>query len=53
MLSPTRPSTRWHVIDGENPPKHKQFVKGNFIPVNSYMERDRTMMADIIREVME
>lgn len=38
---------------GENPPKHKQFVKGNFIPVNSYMERDRTMMADIIREVME
>lgn len=38
---------------GENPPKHKQFVKGSFIPVNSYMERDRTMMADIIREVME
>jgi len=38
---------------GDNPPRHKQFVKGNFIPVNSYMERDRTMMAEIIREVME
>lgn len=38
---------------GTNPPKHKQYVKGSFIPVNSYMERDRTMMVDIIREVME
>lgn len=38
---------------GESPPKHKQFVKGSFIPVNSYMERDRAMMADVIREVME
>ncbi len=38
---------------GESPPKHKQFVKGNYVPVNSYMERDRPMMADVIREVME
>jgi len=38
---------------GESPPKHKQFVRGSFIPVNSYMERDRAMMADVIREVME
>jgi hypothetical protein len=32
-----------------DPPKHKQFVGGNFIPVNSYMERDRGMMEDAIR----
>ena len=35
-----------------NPPKHKQFVGGNFIPVNSYMERDRPLMELVIRSVM-
>lgn len=35
-----------------DPPKHKQFVKGNFVPVNSYMERDRGIMELVIRSVM-
>ena len=35
-----------------DPPKHKQFVGGMCIPVNSYMERDRPMMEQVIRAVM-
>lgn len=35
-----------------DPPKHKQFVNGNYIPVNSYMERDRGMMEGVMRDVM-
>ena len=34
------------------PHKHKQFVGGMFIPVNSYMERDRPLMELVIRSVM-
>lgn len=37
----------------KDPPKHKQFVKGNYIPVNSYMERDRSLMERAVREIME
>jgi hypothetical protein len=36
-----------------SPPKHKQYVKGNYIPVNSYMERDRSMMEKAARMIME
>ena len=36
----------------EIPPKHKQYVKGNYIPVNSYMERDRPLMEQAVREIM-
>jgi hypothetical protein len=35
-----------------DPPKHKQFVGGMYIPVNSYMERDRSMMELVIRSIM-
>lgn len=35
-----------------DPSKHKQYVGGNCIPVNSYMERDRDMMERVIRSVM-
>ena len=35
-----------------DPPKHKQYVKGNYIPVNSYMERDRNLMEQAVREIM-
>lgn len=35
-----------------DPPKHKQYVGGNYIPVNSYMERDRVMMEQAIREAV-
>lgn len=35
-----------------DPSKHKQYVGGNYIPVNSYMERDRVMMERVIRAVM-
>lgn len=35
-----------------DPPKHKQFTGGMYIPVNSYMERDRSMMEQVIRSVM-
>lgn len=35
-----------------NPPKHKQFVNGNYVPINSYMERDRGLMEGVIRAVM-
>ena len=34
------------------PPKHKQFTGGLYIPVNSYIERDRNMMELVIRSVM-
>ena len=34
------------------PPQHKQYIKGNYIPVNSYMERDRPMMEQVIRQHM-
>jgi hypothetical protein len=37
---------------GRDPSKHKQYVKGNFVPVNSYMARDRSMMEQAVREVM-
>lgn len=36
----------------QEPPKHKQYVKGNYIPVNSYMERDRSLMEEAVREIM-
>ena len=36
----------------QDPPKHKQYVKGNYIPVNSYMERDRALMEQAVREIM-
>lgn len=35
-----------------DPPKHKQFVGGMCIPINSYMERDRSMMELVIQTVM-
>ena len=35
-----------------DPSKHKQYVGGNYIPVNSYMERDRSMMEEVIRAEM-
>ena len=35
-----------------DPPKHKQFTGGMYIPVNSYMERDRAMMEQVIRSVV-
>ena len=37
---------------GKEPTKHKQFVKGNYVPVNSYMVRDRAMMEQAVREVV-
>lgn len=43
---------QYREIYGCNPPKHKQFVNGNYIPVNSYMERDRGVMERVIRVVM-
>ena len=36
----------------ENPPQHKQFEDGVVIDVNSYTERDRGMMEEVIKEVM-
>jgi hypothetical protein len=36
-----------------DPPKHKQYVKGNYVPVNSYMARDRDMMEQAVREVVD
>ena len=38
--------------NGQNPPQHKQYVNGCYIPVNSYMERDRQMMEGVIKEFM-
>lgn len=37
----------------KEPFKHKQYVKGNYIRVNSYMERDRPLMEQAVREIME
>lgn len=45
-------AAKYRSIYGEDPPKHKQFVNGNFVPVNSYMERDRSVMEQVIRECM-
>ena len=36
-----------------NPPQHMQFVNGKTIPVNSYMEKDREMMEQVISEYNE
>lgn len=35
------------------PPKHKQYVKGNYVPVNSYMERDCPLMEQAVRSIMD
>jgi hypothetical protein len=35
-----------------DPSKHTQYVGGSCIPVNSYMERDRAMMEQVIKSVM-
>lgn len=42
---------KYREVYQSDPPKHKQFVNGNYIPVNSYMERDRPMMEQVIRAV--
>ncbi len=34
------------------PSKHKQYVKGNYVWVNSYMEHDSDMMEQAIPEVV-
>jgi hypothetical protein len=36
----------------KDPPKHKHLAQGNYVPVNSYMERDRAMMEQAVREVV-
>ena len=38
---------------GEDPPKHRQWVDGAERDVNSYTERDRVLIADKIRERMD
>jgi len=38
---------------GEKPSKHKQEHKGKIIDANSYTERDRGMMEDAIKEIMD
>ena len=38
---------------GAKPPKHKQDHKGRIIDANSYTERDRGMMEEAIKEIME
>lgn len=45
-------ATRYREKYQRDPPKHKQYVKGNYIPVNSYMERDRPLMEGVIRAVV-
>ena len=37
---------------GEDPTKHTQYVNGNYVPVNSYTERDRALLEACIRDVM-
>jgi hypothetical protein len=37
----------------KEPSKHRQFVDGNVIAVNSYTECDKPMMVSVIREVLE
>jgi hypothetical protein len=45
-------AARYRETYKRDPPKHKQYIKGNYIPVNSYMERDRAMMEQVIRQQM-
>ncbi len=33
--------------------KHKQYVKGNYIQVNSYVKKDRAMMESAVREGLQ
>lgn len=42
-------AARYREAYQRDPPKHKQYVRGNYVPVNSYMERDRPMMEQVIR----
>ena len=37
-------------VHKKNPPQHMQYVNGKTIPVNSYMEKDRKMMEQVITE---
>ena len=37
---------------GEDPTKHTQYVNGNYVPVNSYTERDRDLLEACIQEIM-
>jgi len=43
---------KYREIYNEEPPKHDQLVNGAVIPVNSYMERDRTTMEELIKDYM-
>ena len=41
---------RYRSVHQKNPPQHMQYVGGKTIPVNSYMEKDREMMVEVIKE---
>ena len=45
-------ATKYRAKYDKEPPKHKQYVKGNYVPINSYMVRDRAMMEASVREVV-
>ena len=44
---------RYRATYGKEPNKHKQYVRGNYVLVNSYTEKDRAMLEDAIREVLQ
>ena len=48
-----RMAAKYREAYGCEPTKHKQYVKGNYIPVNSYVEKDRAMMEAAVREVLQ
>ena len=48
-----RMAAKYREAYGSEPTKHKQYVKGNYIQVNSYTEKDRGMMQSAVREVLQ
>jgi len=48
-----RTAAKYRARYGTEPMKHPQALKGNTVFVNSYMEKDRDLMEEAVREVME
>lgn len=47
-----RMAAKYRAKYNQDPPKHTQQVKGNYVPVCSYTARDRPLMEQAVREVL-
>jgi len=47
-----RMAAKYRAKYNQDPPKHMQQVKGNYVPVCSYTARDRSLMEQAVREIL-